>query len=135
MRKYHRWLSFLFGAFLLWIAATGLTLQILPDGDEHDHDRPAAAVPAPGQAGVPAGFVCPATMNCRPKPKAGAEGGGLKDFVMHLHSGEAIGFPGKVISVLSAMALLFFAFSGLWMYIQMWRARNARGLRPRWWWK
>ena len=133
MRKYHRWLSVIFGVFLLWIAATGLTLQILPDGDEHDHA--AAAGPTAKLAGVPAGFVCPETMSCRPKRQEGAEGGGLKDFVMHLHSGEAIGFPGKVISVSSALALLFFAFSGLWMYIQMWRGRNARGLKPRWWWK
>ena len=33
---------------------------------------------------------------------------------------------GTVISLLSGLALFFFAFSGLWMYVQMWRGRLAR---------
>ena len=28
MRKYHRWLSVLFGVFLLWIAVTGVLSQV-----------------------------------------------------------------------------------------------------------
>lgn len=27
----------------------------------------------------------------------------------------------------------FSAFSGLWLYIQMWRQRKERALTPRWW--
>ena len=52
-----------------------------------------------------------------------------------LHSGATFGPVGIWISILSGYALLFFAFSGLWMYIQMWRARHARSLKPGWFWK
>ena len=53
----------------------------------------------------------------------------------HLHSGEAFGPAGMAIGFLSGLALLFFAFSGLWMYLRMWRDRKGKGLRPRWFWK
>ena len=60
MRKYHRWLSVLFGVFLLWISATGVLSQIgklVNDGGfEEQRPAPAAAVGPPG-------FVCPADMN------------------------------------------------------------------------
>jgi hypothetical protein len=39
------------------------------------------------------------------------------------------------ISLLSGFAMIFFSFSGLWMYIQMWRSRAGRGLKPAWFWK
>ena len=62
-------------------------------------------------------------MTCRPKPKPGAWNVGL---LHRLHSGEQLGPIGVIISTLSGLALLFFSFSGLWMYIQMWRGRLAR---------
>jgi hypothetical protein len=31
--------------------------------------------------------------------------------------------------------MIFFAFSGLWLYIQMWRNRKERALMPRWFWR
>ena len=30
---------------------------------------------------------------------------------------------------------LFFAFSGLWLYFQMWASRKERGAKDRWFWK
>ena len=59
-------------------------------------------------------------MSCRPKPKPGAWNVGL---LHHLHSGETFGPAGVIISILSGCSLFFFAFSGLWMYVQMWRGR------------
>ena len=126
MRKYHRWLSVLFGVFILWIAVTGVLSQVgelVNKGGMDDDDRPAAAAPA-----VPAGFVCPATINCRPKP---APGGWNVGFLHHLHSGEQFGPAGIIISILSGLGLIFFAISGMWMYVQMYRRRSHRHSHPR----
>lgn len=126
MRKYHRWLSTLFGVFILWIAVTGVLSQVgelVNKGGMDDDDRPAAAAPA-----VPAGFVCPATMNCRPKP---APGGWNVGFLHHLHSGEQFGPVGVILSILSGLGLIFFAISGMWMYVVMYRRRAHRRSHPR----
>ena len=121
MRKWHRWLAVSFGVFLLWISATGVLSQIgslVNKGGFEGSSPAAAAAPA-----TPPGFTCPETMTCRPKPKPGAWNVGL---LHRLHSGEQLGPIGVIISTLSGLALLFFSFSGLWMYIQMWRGRLAR---------
>ena len=126
MRRYHRWLSILFGAFILWIGVTGVMIQLA--------DLKAGSEPPPALSAVPAGFSCPPSMICRIKPApdgAQAWSGFLKD----LHSGELFGPAGTVLSILSGLALAFFAFSGLWMYIQMFRNRAARGLKPGWFWQ
>ena len=127
MRKWHRWLSVVFGVFLLWIATTGVLSQVAalwPAGGEH------AAVAAK----PPAGFVCPENWRCMPpRPQGGIKG--MVGLFHHLHSGESFGPLGTTISVLSGLAMMFFAFSGLWLYIQMWRNRKSRALRPGWFWK
>ncbi len=131
MRKYHRWLSVLFGVFLLWIAITGVLSQVPMWGEmfggDGDDDRAAAAAKV-----VPEGFRCPETMNCRPKPPKSGFNIGL---IHHLHSGESFGPLGTVIATVSGFAMIFFSFSGLWMYIQMWRNRKSRDLKPGWFWK
>jgi uncharacterized iron-regulated membrane protein len=124
MRKWHRWLSVIFGVFLLWIALTGVMSQFAAFAVD--------AEVAPSAA-VPPGFVCPETMSCRPKPGPDSARA-WESFLHHLHSGESFGPLGTAVSILSGMALLFFSFSGLWLYIQMWRSRKDRGLTPRWWW-
>lgn len=172
MRKYHRWLSVLFGIFILWIAVTGVLSQIgslvnnggferesaergkrptaaigeavVPTaraqepGEDEDETKPAtlAAVSgarSPGAA--PAAFVCPPTMNCRPKQAPGAWNVG---FLHHLHSGEQFGPVGTIISLLSGLGLIFFAISGMWMYFQMFTARGrnrgARGEKNKLFW-
>ena len=122
MRKWHRWLSLFFGAILLWVAVTGVLSQVVPvvlqGGDEQ-----AAAAP-------PAGFVCPETMTCRPK----RPGASTISLLHHLHSGESLGPVGVVIFTLAGFAMVFFAFSGLWLYVQMFRFRKTRGLKPAWLW-
>lgn len=129
MRKWHRWVSVFFGVFLLWISVTGVLSQVGKLVNEGGFENEARERAAPV---VPAGFVCPETMNCRPKQPPSAWNVG---YLHHLHSGEEFGPTGVVISILSGLALLFFAFSGLWMYISMWRNRSSNGIKPGWFWK
>jgi len=129
MRKWHRWLSVFFGVFLLWIAVTGVLSQVAvlwPGGGSPD--------PAAASASAPAGFECPKGWRCMPpRPQGGMRS--LVGLFHHLHSGETFGPIGTAISVLSGLAMIFFAFSGLWLYIQMWRNRKERALMPRWFWR
>ena len=142
MRKLHRWLAVFFGVFLFWIALTGFGTQLLviqldgertgasivPAAQAHGGEEHEAPPPVnPQAAGAPAEFACPEGWTCRP-PSAPSETAEALDFVRHLHSGEAFGPVGTAISLASALALLFFALSGLWMYVKMWRARKGGGL-------
>ncbi len=128
MRTYHRWLSVLFGLLILFIAATGVLSQVgvLVNNGGFETEASERAQQAAAAAATPPGFTCPETMTCRPKrtPKPGEWNVG---FLHHLHSGEEFGPVGVTVSILSGLALLFFAFSGLWMYIQMFRARARTG--------
>ena len=156
MRRYHRWLSVLFGLFLLWIAATGVMSQVAAlvanGGFEKETVQPGAKqVAAVGQAAAPlaranAGaedaaaaaqpgpFVCPDNMTCKPKAAPNPARAWVSYF-HHLHSGEEFGPGGVVISILSGLAMVFFAFSGLWMYLRMWSHRRANKHQPGWFWK
>lgn len=127
MRKWHRWLAVFFGVFLLFIAATGVMSQFASLKAESE-GRSAVA------AAVPAGFVCPETMTCRPKPPKDSARAWV-GYLHHLHSGEEFGPAGTVISILSGLALIFFSLSGVWVYVQMWLHRKERALKPRWFWK
>lgn len=120
MRKWHRWLTVFFGIFLLWIAITGFLSQVVPM---------VQAPPAP--VAMPEGFVCPETMTCRPK----RTGPSLVGTLHHLHSGESFGPVGVAVFTLAGLAMVFFSFSGLWVYIQMWRNRKDRKLKPGFFWK
>ena len=128
MRNWHRWLSVLFGLFILFIAATGVLSQVgtLVNNGGFESEATERAQRAAQEAAMPAGFTCPETLTCRPKrtPKPGEWNVG---FLHHIHSGEEFGPVGVTVSILSGLALLFFAFSGLWMYIQMFRARARAG--------
>lgn len=152
MRKFHRWVAIIAGVFLLWIATTGVLSQVgdlvnnggFKEEVKERGDKQAAAVrdfivsPALAHEEDEAvvkekGFTCPEDMICRPKrtPQPGEWNVG---YLHHLHSGEAFGPVGVIISTLSGLSLLFFAFSGLWMYIQMFRARARNGGGRRLFW-
>lgn len=130
MRKWHRWLSVTFGVVLLWIAITGALSQVVPM--VLDATQPKAA-PAAQADGKPA-FVCPPDYSCRPKPKEG-DPRALIGTLHHLHSGESFGTAGVVIATLAGFSMIFFSFSGLWLYISMWRNRKERNLKPGWFWR
>ena len=75
MRKWHRWLSVIFGVILLWVAVTGVMSQV-------------AALVAEGQpqaqSAPPAGFACPEGWTCRPKPDPnGARAWVAKNFAIY----------------------------------------------------
>jgi len=127
MRKWHRWLSLFFGVFMLWMAVTGVLSQIVPLTQK---SGPEAGAPASISKLQP-DFVCPKDVMCRPKNK----GPSVVGLLHHLHSGEQFGPVGVVISTLTGFALIFFSISGLWLYIQMWRFRDKKGLAPKWLWK
>ena len=160
MRRYHRWLSVLFGLFLLWISVTGVLSQVaalVANGgfEKEAAERGTRQMAATGQAIMPAArahegdeddaaqapkavtvapFVCPADMTCKPKATPDPARAWV-GYLHHLHSGEEFGPAGVVISILSGLALVFFAFSGLWMYIRMWSHRRSNNHKPGWFWK
>lgn len=121
MRKWHRWLVVFFGAFLVWIAVTGVLSQVVPWFTPR---------PQPAAGAIPPGFVCPEAMTCRPKG-----GSSIVGTLHHLHSGESFGPVGVFIATLSGLAMVFFSLSGIWLYVQMWRNRAARRQKPGWFWK
>ena len=125
MRRYHRWIATIFGIFLLWISATGVLSQIgkLANNNGFETAASEAAARAAAKVATPPGFICPETMTCRPKL---APGGWDVSFLHHLHSGEEFGPAGVIVSMLSGLSLFFFALSGLYMYVQMWRGRLIR---------
>ena len=124
MRKWHRWLVVFFGVFLVWIAVTGVLSQVVP----WFIPKPS---PTAAAAALPAGFTCPDGFVCRPK----TGGPSIVGTLHHLHSGESFGPVGVFIATLSGLSMVFFTISGIWMYVQMWRNRSTRGLKPGWFWK
>jgi len=114
MRKWHRSLAVVFSIFLLWIASTGVAMQLVTLTADDDHGRPPVAATAPAAAGGPVAL---------PRRTPRQE---LHRALQHLHSGEALGPLGPWVSLLSGLSLLFFAGSGLYMYVQMFRGRMVR---------
>ncbi len=137
MRKWHRWLALVFGAFLLFISITGVASHLAAMAargsifeDEKNEARPMQPAPAANPEATPAGpQAAPATPPAEgaartPNPKRRLVG-----FLHHLHSGEEFGPVGVVISLLSGLAMIFFSISGLWLYYDMYirRAKAGRG--------
>ncbi|MEO0063537.1 MAG: hypothetical protein RLZZ08_2097 [Pseudomonadota bacterium] len=129
MRKWHRWLSVFFGIVMIWVAVTGVLHYV---GVWWPSAPPSAAQLA--AMAPPAGFVCPEGWRCMPPPPSGSLRG-MVGLFHHLHSGESFGPVGEVIVMLSGLALVFFSFSGMWMYLQMWGGRSRRGLKGGMFWK
>ena len=126
MRKWHRWLSVAFGVVLLWIALTGMLSQVVPM--VLDATQAKAAPSATGPA-----FTCPPDYACRPKPKPG-DPRSVIGTLHHLHSGESFGPIGVVLFTLASFAMVFFAVSGMWLYLRMWQNRRKRAQKPAWFW-
>ena len=151
MRTYHRWLSVLFGILIIWIAVTGLLSHgaaiyadslepprsmsasggggMIPTARAHSEDKPVVPTAAPAPQ-APAAFTCPPDMTCRGKPAPDSARAWVS-FFHHIHAGEEFGAIGTALSILSGFALLFFAISGLWMYLQMYLRRSHRHSHPK----
>ncbi|MCW2370429.1 PepSY-associated TM helix domain-containing protein [Sphingobium sp. B11D3D] len=145
MRKWHRWTTVFIGLFMLFIALTGLgshfaamvargsVFETEERGAPSAAQAPVAAQKAAPSAGAPAAppaaqaAAQPATQSA-PNPARKLVG-----LFHHLHSGEFFGPVGVIISLLSGFALVFFAISGMWMYVQMFRNRLSRGRRDIFW--
>ncbi|MEO5774959.1 MAG: PepSY-associated TM helix domain-containing protein [Sphingomicrobium sp.] len=149
IRRWHRWLALVFGAFILWIATTGVLSQIgalvNKGGFEREGPRLPPVIPpakahelpdaAPAAQPVTAtAFKCPETMVCRPKPAPAAWNVGL---LHRIHSGEQFGPAGVIVSILSGLTLIFFAVSGMVMYVNMFSARTRRTRQTggKWFWR
>lgn len=129
MRKWHRWLSVFFAVIMVFVAITGVLHYVFVWWPSAPPSSAQIAAMAP-----PPGFTCPEGWRCMPPPP---EGGmrGMVGFIHHLHSGEELGIVGEILVMLSGFALVFFSFSGLWLYIHMWRNRKERQIKPGWFWK
>ncbi len=129
MRTWHRWLAVIAGIFIVWIATTGLLGQVISLAGGERHDAPRASVAEPGANSTPgitatvpnAADGLPATAKPHKKQRD------LYHFIIDLHSGAYFGTLGKVISALVGAALLFFAISGMLMYVNMFRRRKTSG--------
>lgn len=129
MRKYHRWITVFFGIFMLFMAITGVASHVaamVARGSVFEVEKkeaPAAPAPAAATAQPGAAPAAPAAQPAAaPNPARQWVG-----FFHHLHSGETFGPVGTIISLLSGFALIFFAISGMWMYLQMFLHRRKIG--------
>ena len=103
---------------------------MVADVDPHPFSPPLGGDVAPCAPDAPA-----EGWRCSP-PRAERSGlGQYIGFFHHLRSGEEFGPVGVAISIASGLALIFFSISGFWLYFQMFKARSARGLTPKWFWK
>lgn len=117
LRRWHRWVSAVLGVFLLLMAVTGIGIQAtdLLRGTGRAKERVAATMaPPPAKA---------------PERKTTTWNHWLKK----VHSGEQFGPVGVAVSIASGVALLFFAISGIWMYLAMFLRRARSGLRDPFW--
>jgi uncharacterized iron-regulated membrane protein len=108
MRTYHRWLALVAGVVILWIAATGVITQA--------SRLYAAGEPRPAPT---------AQATAAPRPPQ-SQLRKFTHFVTELHSGEAFGATGMWVSLAAGLALIFFAVSGLYMYVELYRGRLVR---------
>jgi hypothetical protein len=120
MRKLHRWLAPTLALFLLIIAGTGIGIQTT----DLIGDKPTSATASVEQKLIK-----------RPQAKREMPGP-MKQWnriFKHIHSGEYFGPFGIFINIIAGIALLFFAVSGMWMYLSMFRRRQRNGLKDMFW--
>jgi uncharacterized iron-regulated membrane protein len=122
MRTWHRWIGLTLGIVMLFVGATGVLIQGFVIADDMGWG---------GKAPVETSTAAPAPGNRAQSPRSPAKR--WEGFVKHLHSGESFGPIGTALSMASGFALFFFAFSGMWMYWQMWRRRAASHRRGLFW--
>ncbi|WP_336964967.1 PepSY domain-containing protein [Sphingobium aquiterrae] len=121
MRRWHKLLAPFFAFFVLLLAVTGLAIQatdLLDSGP--------APTPAPAASVVAKAAPAP---TCVPEKPKRTPLGAWNHWLKHIHSGEVAGPAGLALNLASGAALLFFAASGFWMYLQMWLRRRRASAR------
>jgi uncharacterized iron-regulated membrane protein len=116
MRRWHKLLAPWFALILFVIAFTGAVTQATAILD----------TPPAKAATAVAGKTDRTKM---PKEEKRTALGGWNRWFKKLHSGESLGPVGIALNLAGGLALLFFAGSGVWMYLTMWlKRRRARRL-------
>lgn len=135
MRTWHRGLAVIAGIFIVWVATTGLLGQVISLAGFERHDAPPASAVEPGANSTPGitATVPNAAQDLPPAARPHKKRRDLYHFIIDLHSGAYFGTLGKVISALVGAALLFFAISGMLMYVNMFRKRKAIGRSGLFW--
>lgn len=119
MRRWHKLLAPWFALVLFVIAFTGAVTQATAILDAPPAKSSASIGGKTGRAGMP-------------KDERRTALGGWNHWFKKLHSGESLGPAGIAINLAGGLALLFFAGSGVWMYLTMWLKRQrSRRLRAR----
>ena len=129
-RRYHRWLSLPFALILLWVALTGVAMQAVEIYDKglfgEDEDAQAARPTAIAAAHPLAASAAAASATPAPPRPPQSKAHQLHELLQHLHSGEWFGPFGTIIQTLAGIAMTFFAVSGMWMYVTMYRRRGHK---------
>ncbi|MDE2339971.1 MAG: PepSY domain-containing protein [Alphaproteobacteria bacterium] len=122
MRKWHRWLGIIFSLLLIFVAGTGIALtaeQWISKGI--GKPSPGLAGPGGSQPGARPPNISTHPGDSKPDPIW------LHHLLLRLHNGEMFGPVGQLISMVIGLTLLFFAISGMWMYIKMYQQRRKSG--------
>ncbi|APG62372.1 hypothetical protein LPB140_05690 [Sphingorhabdus lutea] len=136
MRKWHRWLSFIFGAFLLFIAVTGVLSHVAAmyaQGSIFEQEETKVEKPPVTYANAEEELAAMKAEKAEQDAKRANPKRKLVGLMHHLHSGEWFGKIGVVVSLLSGLAMIFFSFSGLWLYYQMFVRRRKLGKAELFW--
>jgi len=100
------------------------------EGEGHRHHKHHDTVAAAGDSAQPDAQATSAPKPKKPQSPLRQWSHWIKD----LHSGVLLGPIGIFVSIVSGLALVFFAGSGMWMYWQMFTRRKAAG-RASFFWK
>jgi uncharacterized iron-regulated membrane protein len=120
MRKYHRWISTVCMLFLAWVSLTGglLTLDELnpPPGLG---GSAASVTPLPVSGGA---FLTNTALRLR-----------LHNLLKELHTGAIIGLSGQWLDLLTGLAFIVLAVTGILMYFKLLAQRRKLGRRGLFW--
>lgn len=127
MRLWHKRLAPWFAAILLLIALTGLGIELTDLAERKAPAPPAGHLARPAaEAFTAAGLPGPA---CTPAKPRRTPLGEWNHWLKQVHAGKVAGPVGAALNLAGGAALLFFAGSGLWMYLQMGLRRRRARLR------
>jgi uncharacterized iron-regulated membrane protein len=131
VRTIHRWISSVCMLLLVWVAITGTLLALdelfvpaaLPDS------RPAAGADASSAAAA----VSAAIITAKPDADYLAMRVRTHNLLKQLHTGSIVGLSGQTLDLLTGLAFITLAITGIVMYLDLLRARRKSGRKPLFW--